>query len=90
MSIKIYIPSYLQPFASNKEVVEVNGSTVGECLEHLLEQSPDIANKLFDKSGKLHSYAAIYINEEDAYPEELAKPVEDRDELHILYMVGGG
>lgn len=90
MSVKIHIPPYLQPFVSNTEVFEAKGSTVGECLNYLLEQSPDIANKLFDKRGKLHGYVAIYVNGEDAYPDELAKSITDGDELHILYIIGGG
>ncbi len=90
MSVKIHIPPYLQPFVSNTEVFEAKGSTIGECLNYLLEQFPDIANKLFDKRGKLHGYVAIYINGEDAYPDELVKSIKDGDELHILYIIGGG
>jgi len=90
MSIKIEIPSYLQPYTNNMEVVEVNGSTVGGCLNHLVKQFPGIEKMLFAKNGKLFGYVAIYINGEDAYPEELAKPVKDGDELDILYIIGGG
>ena len=90
MSIKIDITSYLQPFTNDTEVVEVNGSTVGGCLNHLIKQFPSIEKMLFDKNSKLHSYVAIFINGKDAYPEELAKPVKDGDELHILYIIGGG
>ena len=90
MSIKIEIPSYLQPYTNNMEVVEVNGSTVGGCLNHLVKQFPGIEKMLFAKNGKLFGYVAIYVNGEDAYPEELAKPVKDGDELYILYIVGGG
>ena len=35
MSVKINIPSYLQPYTSEQEVVEVSGSTAGECLDRL-------------------------------------------------------
>ena len=90
MSVKIHLPPYLQPFANNTEVFEVKGSTVGECLDYLLEQSPDIVNKLFNKRGKLHGYVAIYLNGEDAYPDELVRSLKDGDELHILYIIGGG
>jgi len=90
MSIKINIASYLKPLANNLEVVEVNGSTVGECLNHLVKQFPRMEKMLFDKNGELFSYAGIYLNGEDAYPEELAKPVKDGDELYILYIIGGG
>ena len=90
MSIEINIPSYLQPFTNNMEVVEVNGSTVGECLNHLVKQFPSIEKMLFTKNGKLLSYVSIYVNEEDAYPEELAKPIKDGDKFYILYIIGGG
>ena len=90
MGIKIAIPSYLQSFANDTEVVEVNGSTVGECLEHLIKQFPDIGKMLFAQNGKLLIYVGIYINGEDIYPDELAKPVKDGDELHIIYIIGGG
>ena len=90
MSIKIAIPSYLQSFTSNLEAVEVNGSTIGGCLGYLVKQFPGIEKMLFDKNGKLLSYVGIYINGEDTYPDELAKPVKDGDELYILYIIGGG
>ncbi len=90
MSIKINIASYLKPLTKKMEVVEVNGSTVGECLNHLVKQFPRMEKMLFDKNGELFGYVGIYVNEEDAYPEELAKPVKDGDELYILYVIGGG
>ncbi|MFC2025374.1 MoaD/ThiS family protein [Chloroflexota bacterium] len=90
MSVKIVIPSYLQSQTDNVETAEVNGSTVGECLNHLIKQFPRMGKMLLDKNSKLFAYLNIYINGEDGYPDELAKPVKDGDELHILYMIGGG
>ncbi len=90
MSIRINIPSYLQTFTNNMAVVEVGGSTVGECLNHLVKRFPDLQKTLFDKNGKLYGDISIYVNREDAYPEELAKPVEDGDELHLPYIIVGG
>ena len=90
MNIKIDIPSYLQPYINNMEAVGVNGNTVGQCLDHLIRQFPDIRKMLFAKNGKLHGYVGIYVNGEDAYPEDLTKPVKDGDEIYILYIIGGG
>ena len=90
MSIKIDIPSYLQSFTNNMAAVEVSGSTVGECISHLAAQFSGIEKMLFAESGKLHAYVGICINGEDAYLEELAKPVKDGDELYIFYIIGGG
>jgi len=38
----------------------------------------------------LLNYVDIYVNQESSYPEELAKPVKDGDELHITMIIAGG
>ena len=63
---------------------------MGECLNYFVKQFPDIEKVLFEENGKLHSYLSIYVNREDTYPEELAKPVRDGDEIHLPSIVGGG
>ena len=90
MSVKINIPSYLQPHTNDKEVVEVDGSSVNECLNHLTKQFPDMRKMVFAKDGRLLDYVSIYVDGNFAYADELAKPVKDGDELHILYILGGG
>jgi len=90
MSVKINIPSYLQPYTNDTAVIEVNGSTLDECLNHLVEQCPDIRNKLFDKEGKLHDYVSIYLDGQFIYADELSKPAKDGDEFHLFYILGGG
>ena len=90
MSMKIEIPSYLRSYTDDTEIAEVNGGTVGECISQLIAQFSGIEKMLFNKSGKLHGYVGIYVNGEDAYPEDLAKPVEDGDNILLLYMIGGG
>ncbi len=89
MSIKINV-STLHQYTNGQQVVEVNESTVGQCLDQLVKQFPSIALCLFDKDGKLHSDIDIYANGKSTYPEELAKLVKDGDELHITFLIGGG
>ncbi len=90
MSIKVVIPSYLQAYTDNQKTIEVIGSTLSECLNSLVAQNPGIKPMLFDKESKLHSYVGTYINGEDAYPNELTRPTEDGDEIHVIYIIGGG
>ena len=90
MSIKVNIPSYLKPYTNDAQVVEVDGSTVNECLDNLVKQCPGIKEMLFTKEDKLLDYVNINIDGEFAYGDELAKPVKDGDELHIVYIIGGG
>jgi len=90
VSVTIEIPSYLQTFVNNLETVEVEGDTIGACLHELAVKFPSVEEKLFTREHKLHSYIGIYINGEDAYPDELTKPVKGNDRILILYIIGGG
>ena len=90
MSVEINIPQFLQYLTDEMKVVYVNGGTVGDCLSDLVTQFPQLEALLFSKNGKLHSYLEVYINGESAYPEELAKPVVNGDELHIINIIVGG
>jgi len=90
MGVEINIHPTLLSFTDNQEVVQVNGGTVGQCLEQLVARFHNVKERLFNKDGKLLSHVDLYINEESAYPEEMAKPVNDGDELHIVLMISGG
>ena len=90
MSVRIVIPSFLRFFTNNVSVVESDGSTVGGCLNDLTEQFPEIKRTLFTNDGELLDYVGVFIKGVDAYAEELAKPVKDGDEIHIIYIIGGG
>jgi len=88
MSVKIKIHSLLIEFTENNEVVEVEGSTVGECLDQLVLKFPAIKEKIFKKEGVLLNTTEILVNGEDPYPDDLAEPVRDGDEVYIIMMFG--
>jgi molybdopterin converting factor small subunit len=56
----------------------------------LVKQFPGIKKQLFTKSSNLFENIIISVNGESAYPEQLAKPVKDGDELNIVFMISGG
>jgi molybdopterin converting factor small subunit len=90
VSIQVHIHKTHRQHTNGKEAVEVEGKTVGECLKHLVGQFPDMEKELFGKKGDLRNLIEIYINMESAYPNELAKPVKDGDEIYITFMLAGG
>jgi molybdopterin converting factor small subunit len=91
MTIKVNILSpSLRKFAGTQEAVEVSGETVGECLDHLVKQFPDIEKGLFDRHGQLLNYVYFFINGKGARPTDLTKPVKDGDELTISLLLPGG
>lgn len=89
VKVKIFYP-HLQQYTDNQEVVEVNGSTVGECLGDLVKQFPGIEKGIFDEHGQLINYVYFFINGKGTYPTDLAKPVRDGDELTIALLLAGG
>jgi len=90
MGVRINIHQTLRHLTNGQGMAEVNGTTVGECLNELVQQFPGMETRLFDKKGRLLNYVDIYVNLESSYPEELAKPVKDGDELSITLMIAGG
>ena len=97
-NVTVKIPlSFVQTFTDDTEfvqyapdIIEVSGNTVGECLTHLVEQYPHIKKQLFNKNGNLLGNVLISVNGVGAYPEQLAKQVNNGDELDVVFMVSGG
>ena len=88
MSIKLKIHSLLCEYTDGHEMLEVNGNTIGHCLEQLVSQFPRIKEMLFSHDGKLLRSTQIYINDEEVYLEELAQPVKDGDTVIVLMLTG--
>ncbi len=90
MSVRIKISQILRQFTEDHDTVEVNGSTVGECLDDMIRQFPEVEKWLFDRNGIL--LVLVLINGETTVRqrEDLKRPVADGDELHLIRVVGGG
>jgi molybdopterin converting factor small subunit len=90
MAVKVHIHTTHRQFTNGLELVPVEGNTVGECLNQLIKQFPAMEKALFAKKDKLLNMVEVYVNHASAYPNELAKPVKDGDEIHLLIMLAGG
>jgi molybdopterin converting factor small subunit len=90
MSVKVHIHITHRQHTNGLEVVAVEGSTVGACLNQLIKQFPGMEKALFAKKDKLLNNIEIYLNHASAYPNELVKPVKDGDEIHLVTMLAGG
>ena len=88
MSVKIGISPSLRHFTNNMAVVEVNGSTIGECLVNLVKKCPSIRNKLLTRNGKLFGPVGIYVYRDQNITRELDKSVEDSEELCFIVVMG--
>jgi molybdopterin synthase sulfur carrier subunit len=93
VSVKVRVHPYFQPFTGNRELVESTGRNVAECIDNLEAQFPGIKEQLGKtrhRKFELFSYIEVYVNDESAYPDELAKPLNDGDEVSLVVMMLGG
>lgn len=90
MAVKVNLHLTLRQYTNGQETIEVDGKTVGECLKNLVKKHPALESSIFAKNGKLANVVEIYLNLQSAYPNELARPVQDGDEIHVTMMLAGG
>ena len=90
MSIQVNLHKTHRQYTDGLESIDVEGKTVGECLQYLINRYPLLEKEIFDKKGKLNAIIEIYLNGESAYPNELTKPVKDGDQIHLVYFLAGG
>lgn len=88
MGVKIKLNLAFQELAGSKEKVEVQGSTVKQCLEDLIKRYPKVKYWLFDGQGSLQSL--VLLDNEPIRQEELDRPVTENNELWILNILEGG
>ena len=83
MSVIIKLHKMLQPYADDRETVEMEGDTVGECLSRMVARYPEMEKELFRSRGKPYSFFDIHLNGESADPAGMEQHVSDGDEISI-------
>jgi molybdopterin converting factor small subunit len=88
LSVKIMIPGHLQQFVENHEMVEVEGTTVRECLLNLNRKYPAMAPEIFDTNGDM---AVIILHEGTPVDDsKINNPVKDGDNIVMFPIIIGG
>ncbi len=91
MSVNVFIPTPLRPYAGHQSSVELDADSVGAALRQLTESYPDLAQHLYNDEGTLRSFVNVYRNDEDI--RHLNGPdtaVSDGDEVRLVPAVAGG
>lgn len=86
MSIRVLVPSLLYKYTDNKEMVEVDGDTVQDCIDALRDRYPELERWLY-RGGKVATFVHIGLNKKKASVDD---KVKDGDELKIMLATGGG
>lgn len=92
MSVRINIHrGFLRGPVEKSQTVAVSGNTVYEVLNHLASQLPEVKPDIFSESGEILPDTGIFVNGENVFPEEAAKPVREGDVIDLvpLHLIGG-
>jgi adenylyltransferase/sulfurtransferase len=88
---KVLIPTPLRQFTGKQDSVAVAGATVGEALNALTAQYPDLRRQIFNDEGKVRSFVNVYLNDEDVrYLGKDATAVKDGDTISLVPSIAGG
>ncbi|MBM2824724.1 MAG: hypothetical protein HW402_388 [Dehalococcoidales bacterium] len=90
VGVRIKICSVYQPVMNGAEAIEVDGSTIDECLRVLISKYPALEKLMYDGKGILSSCLMISLNGQAVLPGEMNRPVKDDDEIFPFIMIGGG
>jgi molybdopterin converting factor small subunit len=90
LTVAIHLHPLFYDLADGNEVIEVQGATVGVCVEALVSRYPGLRKLIYDKDGHLQTFIEIYVNRQAACPDELKRPVRDGDRIHLIVMIAGG
>ena len=91
MAHRILIPTPLRPFAGKQDVVEVEGTTVGDALQGLVGRYGDLRRHLYNEDGRLRSFVNIYVNDEDIrHLDREQTALSAGDTISIVPSVAGG
>ncbi len=91
MANKVLIPTPLRPYTGKHDVVEVDGTTVGELLTNLTGQYGDLRKHLYTDEGRLRSFVNVYVNDDDIrYLDREQTALKPGDTISIVPSVAGG
>lgn len=88
---KIHIPTPLRQYVGKQASVDVHGATVGEAMNALVAQHPELRKHLYTDDGKLRAFVNLYVNDEDIrYLQKEATTLKDGDNISIVPSIAGG
>ncbi len=91
MSTVIRIPTPLRKLTGDRDLVQADGSTVGELLDSLDKNYPGLKERICDEGGSVRRFVNIYVNDEDIrFLQEKTTLVKDGDEVSIVPAIAGG
>src|SRR6266496_3073030 len=91
MPVTIIIPTALRQYANGRTEMQVESQTVGEALDQLTRDCPELRRHLYNEQDRLRSFVNIYLNDEDIrHTSGSNTTVKDGDTIMIVPSIAGG
>jgi len=85
--MKVYVPTPLRSYTSQKGLVEAVGPTLGELLWDLDHRFPGFRFRIITEQDEIREHIKLFVNQEQVH--ELSLALAPRDEVHIICALSG-
>ena len=86
--MKVFIPTPLRSYTSDRSEVEATGATLAEVLADLDRRYPGIRFRMVDEQDAIRRHIRMWVNKDEARSLDVA--VGERDEVIIFQALSGG
>ena len=87
----VYIPAVLRPNVGGAKSLELEGESIREVVDALVERHPSLQSQLLTDDRELNRFVNVYVNGQDVrYLSGLDTPVAPADEVRLLPAMAGG
>ncbi len=91
MTASLHLPAVLRPSADGQGVLAVNAATVGQALDGLALNWPQLERRLRDEQGVVRRHIRIYLEDTDITDlSGLATPLPEGARIYIIPAISGG
>ncbi len=92
MTVKVKIPTQLRQLVGGQNEVAIEGAaTVGELIQKMGADHPQMLERILDENGNLRRFVNVYVGDEDVrFLEGLDTSLEGQTSVSILPAVAGG
>jgi sulfur-carrier protein len=70
--------------------VDVDGATIGACLEAVERKYPGFLAQVLDDDGNVHRFVKLFKNGEHVQRDPLRATLAEKDDLEIIAAIAGG
>jgi molybdopterin converting factor small subunit len=86
--VQVELAALLRSYTGGADVVEANGTTLGEVLDDLDRRFRGIRFRVVDEQDRLRPHVRFFVNGTDT--REIATPLCEGDRIYIVGALSGG